>query len=77
MKASLVTGDPFDYIALIPENLAEASELTRIRLSEFPREKERIAIVFDIYRPMEMRIRISEIQTEHDPAINVAHDQTA
>lgn len=77
MKASLVTGDPFDYIALIPENLAEGSDLIRICLSEFPRDKERITIRFPTLGTMEMRIRISDIETKHDSAINIAHDQTA
>jgi hypothetical protein len=78
LKTSLVTGNPFDYISLTPESLPEACDIIRTRLSEFPREKDRIAIVFDISgKSMEMRIRISDIQTKQDPSINVAHDQTA
>lgn len=77
MKTSLVTGHPFDYIVLTPETLYESCDLARICLSQFPREKERIVAVFPFTGEMEMRIRISDIQTEHDPLINVEHDQTA
>ena len=74
MKVSLVTGDPYDYIAMVAESVPDCVSLSRIAASQFPREKERIELLHTA-NDMELRVRVSAIQTKHDPAINIAHDQ--
>lgn len=77
MKVRTSTGDPYDFVELEAESLAEASRLMTVATNKFVRDRDRIMLLCS-EDAVRVRIRLSQV-FEHGAAteINAAHDAEA
>lgn len=77
MKVTCTTGDPYDHITLVAETVAECAALVSVGMNQFVRDKDRVMLIVGGFNndTVSLRVRVSAIQNEHDPKINVEHDR--